>query len=459
MANEPGEVRPTAVPVVLQFIIVVALIEPLWVSSVGPHASDPIDLACPRVHSGDEPHYLVMLNSLVRDRDLDLANNYAAALAGGADAGRSFRAFPLDPHTSWYEGDRIVYWWEVFQSMPPRWTRDERGQFVAAPLDPADPPRVPQEQFSWHFPGLPLLLALILLPVQQPECLESLSLVATALTVVAGACFFDMLLRLIQPDGVRRGLAVAGVFLGTPIWHYARTLFTEPYQLTLAMAAYALVLRHARYAWAGPLIGIGMLMKPNFVLLAVPLVWYAWRRGDTWRGLFGLGLPVAIAIVVLLSLNSLMHGSPARPPLEWRWGNPLTGVLGLLFDPAHGLLPFAPVTLAALVAWPSFLRKAPQQARVLLLGSALFFLCAASYYTWEGGYCYGPRYLVPILPLLLAPLCIAHEVPVFHRRLAGAALLVLGSISVLISLVGAFACRSTWGRHPASLFADWVSAG
>ena len=37
----------------------------------------------PDVQSGDEPHYLVMIHSLLDDRDLDLANNYRAAHRGG----------------------------------------------------------------------------------------------------------------------------------------------------------------------------------------------------------------------------------------------------------------------------------------------------------------------------------------------------------------------------------------
>lgn len=458
MPNEAGETdRLTKVPVAWRLVVAAALVEPLLVSSIGADAGARIDVTWPRVHAGDEPHYLAMLNSLVRDGDLDLANNYGAALAGDADAGRSFRGFPLDPHISWYEGDEIVYWWELFESNPPRWSRDEGGGFVAAPLDPASPPDSPEEQFSWHFPGLPMLLALMLVPFPDPEWLESMSLIVTALSVVVGAHLFEVLIRPYEPAGGRRGLVVAAVFLGTPIWHYARTLFTEPYQLTLAIAAYVAVLRYARYGCAGVLMGAGMLMKPNFILLAIPLAWHAWKTRDGRTRLLSLAFPVGIATAALLWLNMFMHGSPFRSPLEWRWGNPLEGAIGLTFDATHGLLPFAPVACASAAAWPRFLRSHPHEGRLLLLGSGLFFLCVSSYFTWEGGYCYGPRYVVPILPLLMAPLCVAPELRMFRGRWGLALLIGLGSASVLLNLVGAFACRAGWSRHPIAVIADWIA--
>ena len=52
----------------------------------------------PYVHSGDEPHYLVYLNSLQLDGDLNLANNYASVHEGSNQAGARFARAPLDHH-------------------------------------------------------------------------------------------------------------------------------------------------------------------------------------------------------------------------------------------------------------------------------------------------------------------------------------------------------------------------
>ena len=55
-----------------------------------PNASTKFHIGLPRVISGDEPHYLVLINSLLRDGDLDLANNYAAVHQGEPQAGLRF---------------------------------------------------------------------------------------------------------------------------------------------------------------------------------------------------------------------------------------------------------------------------------------------------------------------------------------------------------------------------------
>ncbi len=68
----------------------------------------PISLGLPGVLSGDEPHYLVLINSLISDGDFDLANNYQDVHRGGPQAGRIFAGQLLDHHVNWYEDGRLV---------------------------------------------------------------------------------------------------------------------------------------------------------------------------------------------------------------------------------------------------------------------------------------------------------------------------------------------------------------
>ncbi len=61
-----------------------------------------------RAFSGDEPHYLLMLNSLLNDGDLDLANNYANVHAGGNQAGESYAAMhSRSSHAADIDGRRV----------------------------------------------------------------------------------------------------------------------------------------------------------------------------------------------------------------------------------------------------------------------------------------------------------------------------------------------------------------
>ena len=82
-------------------------------------------------------------------------------------------------------------------------------------------------------------------------------------------------------------------------------------------------------------------------------------------------------------------------------GDWLFGLVGLLVSPARGILWYSPVLLLIPLGVGWFWRR----ARWLLLSSAgvalLYWLLYAKWYMWHGGYSWGPRFLLPVLPFLL----------------------------------------------------------
>src|SRR5438128_2314942 len=110
---------------------------PHVVSSIRFERSGRLDIDPPRICSGDEPHYLIQVNSLLHDGDIDVANNYAAAAFGAADAGERFRSVALSHHVNWYIDGRLVHWDQVFF---PNGTRRPRAKEL----------RVPKEEYSQH---------------------------------------------------------------------------------------------------------------------------------------------------------------------------------------------------------------------------------------------------------------------------------------------------------------------
>jgi hypothetical protein len=102
-------------------------------------------------------------------------------------------------------------------------------------------------------------------------------------------------------------------------------------------------------------IGIGMLMKPPFALLMIPLfLMYVVRRDLKAAAL--LALPALVALAVILWLNDFMFGSPWRPSVEWQQGSVLVGATGVLFSLRYGYLITAPAIIVAFAAWPTFFR-------------------------------------------------------------------------------------------------------
>ena len=67
-------------------------------------------------------------------------------------------------------------------------------------------------------------------------------------------------------------------------------------------------------------------------------------------------------------------------------------------------------SLAAVFGFRALLRARPGLAWAALVHGAVTLLFYARYTHWEGGYCFGPRYLLPSLPGLILPLaCVLDQ--------------------------------------------------
>jgi hypothetical protein len=373
-----------------------------------PEAPNRFHLGLPRVYSGDEPHYLVSINSVVLDGDLDVANNYAAVHRGASQAGQRFAGSALDHHTVWFEGATRRDWNKVFEDQPDRWDSD--GEHHPTPRlrlgQPA--PQPGHLEVSTHPPGLAILLGLLLRPLSGTDLIEPTAILCSALATILAMLSLLALARIYTSRPAAAALATALAFLATPAWHYARSLFTEPYLLLFTTASYSLTLRGRSPLLAGGMIGLGMMMKPTFILLGLPLfVLYSVERN--FRAAATFALPVAVAVAATLWLDALLLGSPWRAVQEWQQGSLINGAWNIFFSFHKGLLLTAPAVVVAMLAWPRFLRAHRRDGVVLLAGVGLNFLLFASYGSWHGGLCYSVRYMVPVLPLFFISLVCLFE--------------------------------------------------
>ena len=88
----------------------------------------------------------------------------------------------------------------------------------------------------------------------------------------------------------------------------------------------------------------------------------------------------------------------------------------------------------------------------MVAGVVLYFLLISCWVPWHGGYCFGPRYLVPLLPLIMIGLLRAKEVLGSSVWSNGAAAVLL-VLSIQINALGALPYWRFWGEHPlATLF-------
>ena len=425
-------------------LLAFALALPLALS----RAHDVPFLGLPLVTSGDEPHYLVMVHSLVDDHDLDLSNNYDRARQGSVEVGVGRAGAALDHQVAWYGADGRWRGWDSVYD----YARDAHGQALPPPALPELKPGAPHEfagkpQYSQHPPGLALLLAPLVYPARGTAWVEHLSLVWSTLATLACALSLRQLLRQFSND---RGLVNAVTLLailGSPTWHYGRMLFCEPWLALCAVGALTLALRKNAFFLAGSFLAIGIQMKPPFALLAGPLFLDRVLARDAKRAAL-FALPVGLSVALVLYENQLFFGSPLRAAQPWESGNLLTGAIGGLFSIEHGLIPYCPALLVSFAGFPALFRSHRREAW-LVVGMCLpYCLLMWAWYCWWGGYCYGPRLIAPIIPLLfVGALGVFESLPQYSRAMRRLVLATC-SLSLLISAMGALVHLAFWEKHP-----------
>ena len=232
----------------------------------------PISLGLPGVLTGDEPHYLVLIDSVIRDGDFDVANNYQNAHRGGLQAGRNFSGMAFDHHVNWYDRGRFVKWRQVYEANADRWDRDiERHPVPTLLANPRFRPASGRE-YSQHPIGLAFLLAPILVAFRGTPYVEPVALFCSGLATVGGCCAWCWLVRPYTKSPGHLSTAAAVAYLGSPLWHYGLALFPESFLAFFSVAAFAVALRGKHYEIGGLLLGAGILIKPPFGLIALPLI-------------------------------------------------------------------------------------------------------------------------------------------------------------------------------------------
>ncbi len=122
-----------------------------------------------------------------------------------------------------------------------------------------------------------------------------------------------------------------------------------------------------------------------------------------WRPIVLFAIPVVFAGLLSLWWNWLRYGS------IWETGyleserfsmNTLVGVVGLLVGPGRGIIWYAPILLLAAGGVRWFWRNDRLSLFVTSTLALLYLLLYGSWYMWHGGFSWGPRFLVPILPFL-----------------------------------------------------------
>lgn len=346
--------------------------------------------------TGDEPHYLLIAQSIALDGDVDLANDYASP-------------------------ERVAAAYPGFTEVDP---------VTHAGVYREGGPTVPI-----HAIGLPLLLSPAYLLGGGYVAARFIAIALTALT--AGAMFL-VVHRLVRRP-VIAVVATLSVMLVVPSVAFSQQLYPEIPAGALLAASLAVLTggrpTTRRLVVASALGALIPWMHLRFALLVVALAAAvlvvalglpraggvrALRQAvrEHWRRALLAMTPMVVSAAGILAYHQVMYGSmspnaayrpdvfpgelPFQPYFVWVYG------LGSVIDEQRGVLPYAPVLLVAaaatVVAWLRWRWWA-----VLPVVACTVYLVLASGIAQGGGYCPPGRWLVVFVPLLAVPLAAALD--------------------------------------------------
>ena len=228
---------------------------------------------------------------------------------------------------------------------------------------------------------------------------------------------------------------------GTIAMVYARTFYADPLlSLLVAAGIYFVFVRTNRTILLAALIAsLAVLAKPTGIFLAPALSAYLLMKKTPARISLLPALGGGVGLLLYFVYNFIRFANPLTfgQPLSFSFSALPQGVAGLLFSPGRGIVWYSPPVLLAIPAIRKAWKSKPTET-LLIAWLFLGFLGLHSLYqNWHGGWSWGPRYLLPTLPGLMA----------LMGLLEGRAAKVLLYLSLLGFLVNAPTLISFYERY------------
>ena len=195
--------------------------------------------------------------------------------------------------------------------------------------------------------------------------------------------------------------------------------------------------------------GISVLSDYSAILIAAALSVYVFSLPLSARlkTLFFFGGGLCVVILALYNLNCF--GSPwslsyehlaykkfqegsAKGILGFSMPDP-TALLYLLFSPSRGLFFIMPIFLFSLIGFVDLwkLHEFRRESILILVLVTGYLFIIAGFYGWHGGWTFGPRYLVPMLPFLALLIAFVDWEPFWFYILFG-----ISAFQVSLAAVG-----------------------
>lgn len=279
-----------------------------------------------------------------------------------------------------------------------------------------------------------------LIPSLGPQYLSKLSVAMLNPLVTTATCWLLFVFGRALGFSVTTSLWLSLAYgLSSMAWAYTKTFFSQPSTAFLLLAA-AYAAHRFRYEGkvkqlllAGLCLGLAILFRMAALITLPAFILYLLlptrkEHGPLRRYAAFLG-PVVAVLLISAWYNLIRFGSVLETGYaEVAWITPLpAGLYGLLFSPGKSLFLYNPILFLAIGGLVSFYIK--HRAEALLFGLLILSYLAfhVPYNFWSGGWNWGPRFLLPVVPFLslsIGPLL--EDAKIKGGRTSMALLLILG---------------------------------
>jgi hypothetical protein len=363
----------------------------------------------PQSYAGDEPHYLVITNSLIEDGDFDVKNDYLDQRY------MKYYPFEIDPHVNT----------NIFKPSSPHW-------------------------YSEHGVGLPVLLLPAVVIGDERGGVDEM--VGLAVVVLVLAFFW---VRRFVPNPWLAGIAVGSLGLSPFFLGVEGRIFPDLLLAGLLLGALLILEQPERREWKlgllSVLVGVSPWVHSKYLLaLGTVLAIVAVQVGRSTqarnrvRRLFLLVVPALASVVAYELVTKAWYGTWIPTPFGLP-GHKLfalsepRGFSAVSFDSARGLFPNAPAMLLILVGLPLWHARfrGPLMRLALVIGPSI--LIDATYSDWSGGFAPPARYAIGFVPALVPAIALVlRDAPRTFRVVAWA----------LLAINAALAAAFVWLRPP-----------
>ena len=227
-----------------------------------------------------------------------------------------------------------------------------------------------------------------------------------------GLWHFREILKKLGQDHHTANFLMVCLATGTIFWKYVVTDFSEVTQISLLLGAINSYINKEcpkRWFFVSAYLSLLILLKVVYVIVLPPFVVLAVIEGSKEKRIINnlvqgaSFLTLAGSFVMTLNwhrFGNILESGYGAAQSAFSFNYLQRDFLDYLISFDRGLFPYSPLLLLALLGFREFLKCDKKLFFLIVTISASLFLLTASWVGWKGGYCWGNRNIVPIVPLI-----------------------------------------------------------